>query len=125
MYMLKYILKRLGLMIMTFTIIFVMCFVLIKLLPIDTNTVGIGQDSELLKIRLRERGYFEPIPKQLFLYVKRIVTKGDFGIGINMPQYRFRNVWEVFVEKLPPTILINIYSSLLSAISVRINKNCR
>ena len=114
MYMLKYILKRLGLMVMTFTIIFVMCFVLIKLLPIDTNTVGIGQDSELLKIRFRERGYYEPIPKQLFLYVKRIITKGDFGIGINMPQYRFKNVWDVFVEKLPPTILINIYSSLLS-----------
>ena len=31
-----------------------------------------------------------------------------------MPQYRGRQVWEVFVEKLPATILINIYSSLLA-----------
>ncbi len=114
MYMLKYILKRFGLMLMTFTIIFVMCFVLIKLLPIDTSTVGIGQDRELLEIRLRERGYFDPIPVQLWNYIKRIILDGDFGIGINMAEYRFRNVWDVFVEKLPPTILINIYSSLFS-----------
>ena len=114
MYMFKYILKRLGLMVMTFTIIFVMCFVLIKLLPVDFTSVGIGQDRELLEIRMRERGYFEPILKQLWLYVKRIIVHGDFGMGINMPEYRFRNVWDVFVEKLPPTILINIYSSLFS-----------
>lgn len=114
MYMLKYILKRLALMIMTFSIIFIMCFVLIKLLPVDMTSVGIGQDKRLMEIRLEERGYNEPIMKQLWLYVKRIVTKGDFGIGVNMPEYRFKSVWDVFVEKLPPTILINVYSSLFS-----------
>ena len=45
MYMFKYILKRLGLMIMTFLIIFLISFVLIKLLPIVVN-VTIGQDKE-------------------------------------------------------------------------------
>ena len=34
MYMFKYVLKRLGLMLMTFCIIMLMCFTLIKLLPI-------------------------------------------------------------------------------------------
>ena len=34
MYMFKYVSKRLGLMLFTFFIIFTMCFVLIKLLPI-------------------------------------------------------------------------------------------
>ena len=29
-------------------------------------------------------------------------------------EYRFRNVWDVFTEKLPPTVLINVYSSLLA-----------
>ena len=114
MYMLKYILKRFGLMLMTFTIIFAMCFVLIKLLPVDLTSVGIGQDKELMEIRLRERGYYDPIPIQLWNYIKRIVLHGDFGMGINMPEYRFKNVWDVFVEKLPPTILINVYSSLFS-----------
>ena len=113
MYMFKYICKRIGLMLMTFTIIFTICFVLIKLLPIDTTTVGIGQDKDKLNALFEARGYNKPIPEQFVLYVKRMLH-GDFGMGINMPEYRFRNVWDVFTEKLPPTVLINIYSSLLA-----------
>ncbi len=113
MYMFKYICKRIGLMLMTFTIIFTVCFVLIKLLPIDTTTVGIGQDKDKLNALFEARGYNKPIPEQLVLYVKRML-QGDFGMGINMPEYRFRNVWDVFTEKLPPTVLINVYSSLLA-----------
>jgi ABC-type dipeptide/oligopeptide/nickel transport system permease component len=100
-------------MLMTFTIIFTICFVLIKLLPIDTSTVGLGQDKDKLNALFEARGYNKPIPEQFVLYVKRML-KGDFGIGVNMPQYRFRNVWDVFTEKLPPTVLINVYSSLLA-----------
>ena len=113
MYMFKYICKRIGLMLMTFTIIFTICFVLIKLLPIDTTTVGIGQDKDKLNALFEARGYNKPIPEQFVLYVKRMLH-GDFGMGINMPEYRFRNVWDVFTEKLPPTVLINVYSSLLA-----------
>ena len=112
MYMFKYICKRIGLMLMTFTIIFTVCFVLIKLLPIDM-TVSIGEDADKLKATMEARGYYEPIPKQLMLYVKRIF-QGDFGIGVNMPEYRNKPVWDVFTEKLPPTILINVYSSLMA-----------
>ncbi len=114
MYMFKYICKRLGLVLMTFTIIFVMCFVLIKLKPIDMNTVGIGEDANKLRALLEARGYLKPIPEQLFLYLKRIVLDLDFGVGVYIPQYSGRPVWGVFIEKLPPTILINIYSSLLA-----------
>ena len=113
MYMFKYICKRIGLMLMTFTIIFTICFVLIKLLPIDTSTVGIGQDKDKLNALFEARGYNKPIPEQFVLYIKRML-QGDFGMGINMPEYRFRNVWDVFTEKLPPTVLINVYSSLLA-----------
>lgn len=113
MYMLKYVLKRIGLMLMTFTIIFVMCFVLIKLLPISID-VGIGQDREIIMNQLEARGYFKPIPEQFFLYLKRIFVNGDFGIGTNMPEFRNAPVWDTFVNMLPPTILLNVYSSLFS-----------
>ena len=114
MYMFKYICKRIGLMIMTFSIIFVTCFVLIKLLPVDTTSVGIGEDANKLLAQLKSRGYDKPILEQFGLYIKRILLNGDFGVGVNMPEYRGQNVWNVFIEKLPPTILINIYSSLLA-----------
>lgn len=112
MYMFKYILKRIGLMIFTFCVIMLMCFVLIKMLPIPINT-SIGADRDVIIANLTARGYFDPIPVQLWNYLVRIFTKGDFGIGVNMPGYINQPVWDAFVSCLPPTILINVYSSLI------------
>ena len=125
--MFKYVTKRLGLMLFTFLIIFTMCFVLIKLLPIPVNVLP-GQDPEVIYKTLEGRGWITNIQKgengvytydrvpiliQLGNYIKRIVTKGDFGIATTYGEYVGRPVWEVFVQKLPPTILINIYSTLI------------
>ena len=112
MYMIKYILKRLGLMIMTFLIIFVVCFVLIKMLPIVID-VSIGKDADIAYATIKARGYYDPIPVQLVNYIKRIF-QGDFGVSVNHPEYRNSPVWDVFVEKLPPTVLINVYSTIFS-----------
>ena len=127
MYMFKYVMKRLGLMLFTFFIIFTMCFVLIKLLPIPTNALP-GQDPEIVmktlegrgwitNIREGENGVWEydrvPILLQYGIYLKRIVTQGDFGIVTTYGEYLNMNIWEVFVSHLPPTILINIYSTLI------------
>lgn len=113
MYMLKYILKRIGLMLLTFVIIMIICFVLIKLLPIHID-VQLGQDAEIIRNQLIARGYYDPIPVQFFNYLKRIFLYGDFGIAVNLAEYRNMPVWEVFVSKLPPTVLINVYSSLIA-----------
>ena len=127
MYMFKYVSKRLGLMLFTFIIIFTMCFVLIKLLPIPTNALP-GQDPEIImktlegrgwitNIREGENGVWEydrvPILIQYGTYLKRIVTQGDFGLVTTYGEYLNMNIWEVFVSHLPPTILINIYSTLI------------
>lgn len=112
MYLFKYILKRIGLMLMTFAIIVAICFILIKLLPISFQTGGVGQDTNKLQELYKARGYDKPILYQLFIYVKRIFTQGDFGIGTNI--YYNKSVTTVFGEFLPPTILINIYSSLIA-----------
>ena len=126
MYMFKYVMKRLGLMLFTFFIIITMCFVLIKLLPIPVN-IGAGQDPDIIYGILEGRGWITNIQKgangvytydrvpilyQLKLYVQRIVLEGDFGVVTTYGEYINRPVWEVFVSHLPPTILINIYSSL-------------
>ena len=126
MYMFKYVMKRLGLMIMTFCIIMLMCFVLIKMLPI-VITVQQGQDANIIVQRLVGRGYIKnavlnpngmwsyervPVLVQLGNYLKRIFMNGDFGVGVSLPSYRGYSVVDVFAEKLPPTILINLYSTL-------------
>ena len=127
MYMFKYVSKRLGLMLFTFLIIFTMCFVLIKLLPIPTNALP-GQDPEIVmktlegrgwitNIREGENGVWEydrvPILIQYGTYLKRIITQGDFGLVTTYGEYLRMDIWEVFVSHLPPTILINIYSTLI------------
>ncbi len=127
MYMFKYVMKRLGLMLFTFAIIFVMCFVLIKLLPIHVN-VGPDQDPYIAYKQLEGHGWITNIQKgpngtftydrvpiliQLGTYLKRIFVLGDFGVATTYGEYLGMPVWEVFVNKLPPTILINIYSTLL------------
>ena len=126
MYMFKYVTKRLGLMLLTFFIIFTMCFVLIKLLPIPTHAAG--QDPDIYYGILEGRGWITnvqkgangvytydrvPILKQYGMYIKRIVTEGDFGVVTTYGEYVNYDIWEVFVDHLPPTILINIYSTLI------------
>lgn len=111
MYMLKYIFKRIGLMILTFSIIMLICFVLIKLLPIN-EVVGLGEDKDKLRAIYEARGYYKPILQQLFIYVKRVLLYGDFGVGTQM--YVSKSISGIFVTLLPPTILINIYSSLMA-----------
>ncbi len=127
MYMFKYVMKRLGLMICTFFIIFTMVYVLIKLLPIPTNVLP-GQDPEIVMRTLEGRGWITniregangvweydrvPILLQYGTYLKRIVTSGDFGIATTYGEYLNMNIWKVFINHLPPTILINIYSTII------------
>ena len=127
MYMFKYVMKRLGLMFFTFVIIFTMCFALIKLLPIPTNVLP-GQDPEIVMKTLEGRGWITNIQKgengvytydrvpillQYGNYIKRVITQGDFGIATTYGEYLNMNLREVFISHLPPTILINIYSTLI------------
>ena len=125
--MFKYVSKRLGLMLLTFLIIFSMCFVLIKLLPIPTNALP-GQDADVVIATLEGRGWItnvQPGPNGTFTYdrvpiliqygnyIRRIVTEGDFGLVTTYGEYVGMDIWEVFVSHLPPTVLINIYSTLI------------
>lgn len=128
MYMFKYVLKRIALMLMCFAIIMLMCFVLIKMLPIVVEG-GAGVDANKFYFQLVSRRYIQnlrydakgnvvgfdnvPIMEQLGLYLQRIFKEGDFGMGLKISEYRNQPVWGAFVSRLPPTILINIYSSLI------------
>ena len=119
--------KRLGLMLLTFFIIFTMCFVLIKLLPIPTNALP-GQDPEIVMKTLEGRGWITniqegengvytydrvPILIQYGNYLKKIVTQGDFGIATTYGEYLNKDILDVFVKRLPVTVLINVYSTII------------
>lgn len=111
MYMFKYVMKRIGLMLLTFIIIMSICFILVKLLPVP-NEIAFGSDSELIKIRREKLGYGKPILEQLFIYARSVIVYGDWGIGEQM--YRGQEVVDVFLRKLPATMLVNLYAVIFS-----------
>lgn len=111
MYMFRYVMKRVGLMVLTFLVIMVICFVLVKLLPLP-NIKELGKDANLIQMRREKLGYNKPIVVQLWLYVKAIAMEGDWGIGETL--YTGREIIDVFKTKLPATVLVNFYAMIFS-----------
>ena len=107
----KYITKRILLMFLTLFIIMTMSFILIKLLPLPAVR-EMGRDVNLILAKREKMGYNKPILVQYYLFLKNIVTEWDWGIGEQM--YEGLNVWSVMMQKLPYTVLVNLYSILLA-----------
>ena len=109
--MTKYVIKRILYMFLTMFVITVMCFVLIKLLPLPA-VKEMGRDLNLVLAKREKMGYNKPIMVQFFLYMKSIFTEWDWGVGEQM--YESLAIWDVMMQKLPYTIVVNLYSILIS-----------
>ena len=109
--MTKYIIKRILLMFLTLFIIMTMCFVLIKLLPLPAVR-EMGRDINLILAKREKMGYNKPILVQYYLFLKNILTEWDWGLGEQM--YEGYAVWDVMMQKLPYTVLVNLYSILFA-----------
>ena len=107
----KYIVKRVLLMFLTLFIIMTMCFILIKLLPLPAVR-EMGKDVNLILARREKMGYNQPILVQYYIFLKNVITEWDWGIGEQM--YEGLNVWNVMMQKLPYTVMVNLYSILIA-----------
>ena len=107
MRMLKYVIKRILLMIMTFFIIMTICFVLIKLLPLPAVR-EMGRDINLILARREAMGYNKPILVQYYLFWKNVILHGDFGLGEQM--YAGQEISQIMLQKIPYTVVVNLYS---------------
>lgn len=126
--MLKYIIKRIGLMIVTLFIIMTMLFVLIRMLPNQIPAVQGGMDEALRQMRTAW-GYDEPIMVQYGIFLKNIFTVWDWGFCTKMGSF-LQPVTEYLIQKLPYTIYVNVFSILISlplgiffGIVAAVNKN--
>ena len=57
-------------------------------------------------------GYNKPILVQFGIFLKNIFTEWDWGLSDKL--YVGRDVFDLFVEKMPPTVIVNLYSILFS-----------
>ena len=109
--MLKYVIKRLLLAVLTLFIILSLCFIFIKMLPLPVVN-GSTEMVELIEARREAMGYYKPILEQFFLFWGRIFTSFDWGYGEQI--YQMQSVTDIIAGKLPATIAVNLYSLILS-----------
>lgn len=115
--MLKYVLKRIAFLFVVFFIIISMCFLLIRLLPND-SPLNFGDDADLVLMNRWRQGLCDkdgnpiPLSTQYFKFLKNTLLGGNWGLSEKL--YFGNNCFDIFLEKLPATMLLNAYSSLFA-----------
>lgn len=111
--MLRFVLRRLALLVPVLVGLSVLLFAWVRALPGDPARALLGQRATPEGIaRVNELyGFNEPLLAQYFLYVKALMS-GDFGRSIRTGQ----PVLESFFEKFPATVELGLSALLLAVI---------
>ena len=107
----KYNLKRILLMLMVFLIIISICFVLVKLLP-NKPAEQFGKDMALIEMRREALGYNKPILEQYVIFLQKSLLGFDWGVSESL--YVGQDVWGKFMEKMPATVAVNLYTMIFA-----------
>ncbi len=105
--MLGFVTRRLLNIIPTLLVISMVSYFVITLAPGDFLTrlkFNPRVDQETLLAQAEKLGLDKPAWQRYFLWLGNIVTKGDFGYSFE----HHRPVWDLFLERLPNTLLITI-----------------
>lgn len=105
----NYILKRIGLIFVTSSIIIFLVFVFIKLLP-QYNQAVLGVDPEIRKILEIQEGYGKPIVEQFFIWINNLIQNGGLGRSLKLK----RDIMDILVEKIPVSVRLNVIPYFLS-----------
>ncbi len=112
--MLKYILKRLLMMIPVILGVILVVFTILRLSPNDPIRTILGDmaTQEEVDAMREEMGLNDPFFTQLYNYIKDIITKGDFGVS-----YLTRKpVTEEIFSRFPTTLSLAVMSTVLAAL---------
>lgn len=107
----KYVAERVALMLVTLLIITLMCFVLIRMLP-PVELPPEDTHSAVILARREAAGYNKPYLVQFGIFLKNVFTKWDWGTSDKL--YFGQDVAQIFMQKLPATMIVNFYSIILS-----------
>jgi len=107
----KYVTQRLVWMLITLTVITFMCFALIRMLPLQPLPAE-DPHAAIVELQREAAGYNKPIIVQFGIFLKNLFTEFDWGVSDKL--YIGRSVSDIFAEKLPATMIVNLYSIILS-----------
>lgn len=109
--MFKYILQRIGAMLLTLFLVMVLSFMIIRLMP-----MSIFENPEVspeIQYKLEEEMHLhDPIPVQLFYFLKNIVV--DFNFGTSVKIKPGVGVFSIIADRIPPTVALNFLSLFIS-----------
>jgi oligopeptide transport system permease protein len=92
-------------------IITCMCFILIRMLPPAELPPG-DPHTAVVEARREAQGYNKPYLVQFGIFLKNIFTKFDWGVSDKL--YFGQDVLQIFIGKLPASMIVNLYSILVS-----------
>ena len=109
--MFKYILQRIGAMLLTLFLIMTLSFWIIRLMPASIFE-NPQVDPEIQRMLEAELHLDKPMYVQYWYFLKGVVTEGDFGTS-----YKIRPgtpVFELSISRVPITMLMNGFALLIA-----------
>ncbi len=107
----KYVLQRIGAMLLTLFLVMTLSFMVIRLMP-----MSLFENPEVpkeIQEKLEDKFHLnDPLPLQYYYFMEGIVTDLDFGISVKLRPGL--EVFDIIVTRLPPTMLINFLSLFIS-----------
>ncbi|MCA1011332.1 oligopeptide ABC transporter permease [Halobacillus halophilus] len=110
--MTRYILQRLGYMIITMFLIATFTFFLMKFLPGTPLSAADKLSEEQQAVVLEKYGLDDPVPVQYFNYIVNL-TQGDLGISF---QFDNREVTTIILERIGPSMTIGVQAMIVGTI---------
>lgn len=109
--MFKYILQRIGAMLLTLFLVMVLSFMIIRLMPMSIFE-NPEVSPEIQYLLEEEMHLHDPIPVQLLYYLEGIVTELDFGTSVKIKPGV--DVFSIIADRIPPTVALNFLSLFIS-----------
>ncbi|MBA2174490.1 ABC transporter permease [Halobacillus locisalis] len=110
--MTRYILQRIGYMIITMFLIATFTFFLMKLLPGTPLSAADKLSEEQQAVVLEKYGLNDPVPVQYFNYMVNL-TQGDLGISF---QFDNREVTTIIMERIGPSMTLGVQAMVIGTI---------
>lgn len=109
--MVRYVIKRIGLIFFTLFVILSLSFFAIKLIPTHPS-LDPTVDPEYYRLMNEKYGFDLPIPVQYLKWLKNILFHWDWGISLYMrPKME---AFSVLFERMPTSMQLNIFSLIIS-----------
>ena len=108
----KYILKRLGMMVLTMFIIMTLGFCTLHAMPGGPYDGDIDLTDEQIDMLNAKLHLDKPVYQQYFLFLKGLVLDGDWGVSIKVrPNVE---VFDVIKDRIPASMALNVCALVLA-----------